>query len=737
MRSQGRGWRAILLVALLALMTPPIDKVNGQEVTTVDERLTTLSVTPGEQQHLVFDADQDTLHMVAWSCVACTVYAEGQDLSWNNGTGMTATVEVQSSTSVNVVVESEQSETVTVMVVNDIVSSGVHSRPAPGAATTVSTVGLCATASACLDTNTGTLASRIAPADEGDYLLSGHVESSVDEYRTVEISAGDTMEWQWLAATSDIAVQIYEQTEAGEVLHDHVHNSPDGFSELDGANPRTSYWTATSEGRFVARITTDSTQTLWAAHVMIHPAQGQAPLIDTDLTYGTQVVGHGSATALFEWSDIESLHVNVLFQDVSLRLDQFMAGVWVQGAERELSPSESWAVYPYPQTTLGRLVVVNTSVFAIDLITFSFADGSGIEAPSYLPETMNENNSSWPLLNLTSIQNGEFTLSVHDTVDTYRLVVDGWEDSIHYLMFTLDGDVEGLEVQLWDLDQTTGEVLATDITRPVGDELKIGLQVGRGTHYLQLRFQNASSVTSHLWGEEVPPKPYTIQASYSLVDEGEEPWYPPSDEAVYWGSVARWFMGLLFLIPVLYLFVSLRRSRTFAAEIAEKKQRLAWYTTRLNSGESSVKEARGDLAKALLAVAQLEWQVGLETWGPHRVQHRTENIALAVWQVDRRLAQTEDAWPLVVGVHVLEGTWELAALRFDAPEGEAFEVIHVEPRFLSQGEEVFLDEIQVGHRVYLLVELAGNAAHVDVELNGRVNNEPFAARIPETVQRRS
>ena len=152
---------------------------------------------------------------------------------------MTATVEVQASTSVNVVVESEQSETVTVMVVNDILSSGVHSRPAPGAATPLSTVGLCATASACLDTNTGTLASRIAPDNESEYLLSGHVETSVDEYRTVEVSAGDTLEWQWLAATSDIAVQIYEQTEAGEVLHDHVHNTPDGFSELDGANPRT------------------------------------------------------------------------------------------------------------------------------------------------------------------------------------------------------------------------------------------------------------------------------------------------------------------------------------------------------------------------------------------------------------------------------------------------------------------------------------------------------------------
>ena len=97
------------------------------------------------------------------------------------------------------------------------------------------------------------------------------------------------------------------------------------------------------------------------------------------------------------------------------------------------------------------------------------------------------------------------------------------------------------------------------------------------------------------------------------------------------------------------------------------------------------------MAKALHAVAQLEWQEGLETWGPHRIEHRTEDIALAVWNVDQRLASKEGAWPLVVGVHVMNGTWDLAALRFDAPEGAAYSVVHVEPRFLFQGEEVFLD----------------------------------------------
>ena len=103
--------------------------------------------------------------------------------------------------------------------------------------------------------------------------------------------------------------------------------------------------------------------------------------------------------------------------------------------------------------------------------------------------------------------------------------------------------------------------------------------------------------------------------------------------------------------------------------------------------------------------------------------------------MDERLATVERAWPVVVGVHVMNGTWDLAALRFDSPDGEPYRVVHVEPRFLFQGEEVFLDTMGPGHQAYLIVELQGNAANVDVELNGRMDGEPFAARVPETLQR--
>ena len=53
-------------------------------------------------------------------------------------------------------------------------------------------------------------------------------------------------------------------------------------------------------------------------------------------------------------------------------------------------------------------------------------DLDGLEAPSYRPTDNATNNATWPVINLTEATSGELTLAVHDTTDTYRLVVDGW-----------------------------------------------------------------------------------------------------------------------------------------------------------------------------------------------------------------------------------------------------------------------------------------------------------------------
>ena len=187
-------------------------------------------------------------------------------------------------------------------------------------------------------------------------------------------------------------------------------------------------------------------------------------------------------------------------------------------------------------------------------------------------------------------------------------------------------------------------------------------------------------------------------------------------------------MGILFLLPVVYLASTFNVQNPTLHRWRQRSSDSHGTWNGWTAERAASKQARTDMAKALHAVAQLDWQDGLEAWGPQRLEHRTEDVALAVWRADERMA-TEGAWPVVVGVHVINGTWDLAALRFDAPEGEAFEVVHVEPRFLFQGEEVFLDTMGPGHQHIWMAELNGSAAQVDLELNGRMDGVPFAARI--------
>ena len=714
---------------------PSVVADEGSDESTGDP-VTEHQLQAGETRLINVSVDGDRSAVLAWDCEACEVILEdapdGVQVDVHGNRMMSLLTE--ENVHLQLTVRSDVSETITLMRRSNIKDVQVSNRPSPEAPANLTVVGVCAVVGECLSPSTGHLGTVVNTSDSS-YVQTGVSLSSNDHHLVIEVMKGDTLEWQWLASTHTVSVEFYHQTAATETVLNGVHNSAEAHAEFGGFSLESAYWVAPDDGRFIARLSTAAVRAVWAANVVLHPGQNDSPPVGFDTVQGAQIVGHNAITAPFDWSELQQLTLTARVESVHVGVDQLLNGVWVAGVPTLLEAGQNQIVYPYPDVERGRLNITNTPVFAVDASVRSFEDLNGLEAPSYRPANLDEDNASWPVLNLTQSTDGEFTLAVHDTTDTYRLVVDGWADSIHFVQVVLTGDVAGLELQLWDIDQLTGEVIGTDITRPVGDQLKIGLQIGRGTHYLQLRYQNASEATPHLWGEHVSSRTYTLQASYSLIDEGEEPWFPPSEDAVYWGGVARWFMGVLFLLPVVYLGVHVKRSKNFAASVAEKKQRLAWYAARLDSGESSVKETRSDLAKSLRAVAQLAWQEGLDAWGPKRLEHRTEDVALAVWSVDERLATEDDGWPVVVGVHVLNGTWDLAALRFDAPDGEAFEVVHLEPRFLFQGEEVFLDTMGPGHRTYLMAELKGSAQRVDVELNGRMDGTPFAARVPETLER--
>lgn len=725
------------LAVMFLLLLVPTTNAQSDSTPSEEERLSTVSLTADQNQAFALGVEANTTSIVSWDCVSCQIEVETSSSNITtslHGSTMLSVV-ANETTDIQLNISSTVDETVRLLTIHAIGLGELTNRPAPGASTTQTTVATCEQVLDCIDPSSGRLSSSISYNTDASFIHHGLVESTHDQFLVFNASQGDTLEWQWLASTASVAVQMYHQTSTEEQLLEGTSTSVASYTSLGNEGENTAYWAAPTDGRFIARLSTDAAHSTWAAYVLLHQHQSVVSLMDEALVSSAELLGHHSLMAPFEWSETKQLTIVSPLEPTEVAVDQLLDGTWVAGTPTVIEPGGTMVVYPYPDVDGGRLKVTNSPVFSLELTTRSFADNETFEAPSYRPTDEVIDNSTWPILNLTETSNGEFTLAVHDTTDTYRLVVDGWDESIHFVQVMVEGDITGLELQMWDIDQNTGEVLATDITRPVGDQLKIGLQVSRGTHYFQLRFQNASEVTGHLWGEHVEERTYMLVPAYSLIDEGDEPWFPPSDDAVYWGNVARWFMGVLFLLPVVYLGIHIKRSKNFATSVAEKKQRLAWYISRLDSGESNVKQTRVDMAKALHAVAQLEWNEGLEAWGPKRLEHRTDDIALAVWSVDERLANHEGAWPVVVGVHVLNGTWDLAALRFDAPEGQGFEVVHVEPRFLFQGEEVFLDTMGDGHRTYLVVELNGPARQVDVELNGRMDGEPFAARVPETLER--
>ena len=295
------------------------------------------------------------------------------------------------------------------------------------------------------------------------------------------------------------------------------------------------------------------------------------------------------------------------------------------------------------------------------------------------------------------------------------------------------GDIEHLKLEMWNMDQETWVAKDAALTTYQDGKLEISMMLDRGTHFFRIGVIEDNP--QHEWGEKIDSAEYQISTYYNLEEEGEEPWFPPDKNAKKWGGVARWFLGSLFLLPVFYLVFTQVRANKLAKELASNKARLAWFKQRLDSGEATVQTSRKEITRALSAISQLDWKDACETWGDSELSHRTDNLDISVWRLDQRLAKKEGAWPILIGIHVLEGKWEICALRLDSPQDSAWKVVNVSPRFLFNGEEVFLDTLGEKSKTFLTVELEGDSQSVDIEINGRMNDVAMAARIPATLYR--
>ena len=174
----------------------------------------------------------------------------------------------------------------------------------------------------------------------------------------------------------------------------------------------------------------------------------------------------------------------------------------------------------------------------------------------------------------------------------------------------------------------------------------------------------------------------------------------------------------------------MKKEQRFAEEFSSRKNRLDWLRSKLDDGEYS----SYDLSRALKAVSTLEWEEALEVWGKESIRHYTMGIDMAVWTLDKRLGE-DGTWPLLIGLRPLDCEWSVAALRFEAPEGEAWSVSKTDPKMLTRDDEIFLDTINDNSRVFIRIDLQGNADALNINLSGMVDGEPMAAKPANTIYR--
>ncbi len=648
-------------------------------------------------------------------------------------TTTTSVLSLQASTnsSVELVITSTLEEYVSYSLAENIDENYITIRPSPSESIPLNEIQFCQKVQECLYPSSGHLNGIGYGEFRESQYIRGILEQSVPEYIPINISEGDSLELQLMHSTADVTFSLYFQNQTTERLTNQT---------IEQANPLTAnqhgdaqFWHFSEDGRALLKVESDTLETAWVLKAMLYNNDNSNLFIQEheDL----KIVGHFSTSVTIEMNDTQKFTLQTLFTNATVHIDQLVSGSWISGEAQLLTSGLNTVLYPYPNISAARFLV-ESDVHWIEIQVSDFGDiDSGEEAPSYIPSSASTDNSSWPLMPLQSGQlEGELTLSILDTADVYRIEIEGWDESEHLVKILVEGsNLEGLQLELWSMEQETWiDEDARTVTLTSG-KIQSALEMSRGTHFFRISLLDSANQTDHNWGDDVPSVAYFVSSSYTLIDEGNEPYFPPDENAEKWGVRARFFLGSLFLVPVAFLAIQQYRSKKSAQNLLLKSEQLAWFKQQMDSGEVTPQQSRKNLTKALHVITMLEWEEANKAWGVTDLEYRTDNVAIAVWKLDQRMAKEQNAIPLMVGVHILEGNWDLAALRFDAPVGEAWNVELVEPRFLHRGEEVFLDTMTKGNKTFIMVELSGNAMAVDIELNGRMDGEASAARIPSTL----
>jgi len=582
-------------------------------------------------------------------------------------------------------------------------------RPAPQESFSASDVSLCAQ-------------STLVENCLGSYLTGDLTNDSADVF-AINVTGQEVLVLSLVAASADLEISLYLQNGVSESILEQnittIRNT--SFGDV------TKVIVPISEpGRVVASVTSQSVDTLWMLNAKRFNVDTQLSLnhLDTITAYGRVPLIHNMNYAQsimviqsYDSSNLENVNVTFRFGDDDgswSDLQTAAVGERIRGIPGYEKIEFKWDC---------------DCKWHASLANYNHYDGPlSADAPGMMPLSKNSSNESYPLAAMDgSLMSGELTLGMDDYRDMVKVELTGWNDSIHLIDVKVEGDVADLKVSIIRIDQNTWEISEIVNKTYSMNTVELSLEAGPGTHFIKIEHKDGAQSID----EDAEPVQWRMEVRTAVMEEGEEPWFAPSEEVQDIAETMRWFMGFSFLIPCLILVIYLQREKRFAQELSSKKDRLSWLRSRLDKGEVVTK----DLARSLRAISSLEWEEALQAWGEPCIRHYTGGVDIAIWRLDERIVKG-NTWPLLIGINPQKEDWDVAAIRFESPQGKDWNVHKLDPRLLFRNHEIFLDVLKMNARLFIQVELTGEGNSLDLHLSGMIMGEPFAAKPTATLYRK-
>lgn len=182
------------------------------------------------------------------------------------------------------------------------------------------------------------------------------------------------------------------------------------------------------------------------------------------------------------------------------------------------------------------------------------------------------------------------------------------------------------------------------------------------------------------------------------------------------------FLMILPLLVVLWWNRSAIIQRDGAMKVNQKHEieRLIRLREKLTKSMSEDIVDPREIENALGKLGETPWEGVLEEWGSPGLRHMTDQIEICAWR-------PMDGSFLIIGIRTFEKKWTLAALNLNSPEGSNVEINGINPSYVYEGRDIFLDSLEPHTKRFLRISIGGNPSSIELEISGLVSGEPLAA----------